>query len=322
MKSESLWPRGKVPGAASSRTLSDVHSVGVDIGGTTIKAARITDGGQLEDPLTRPTPTQPDELVDEVVGLLEHYPPELPAGVAVAAFLDSPRRNVVMSPNISWSNRPLAAELEQRSGRAVYLENDANAAGWAEFCAGAGKGAHSMVMLTLGTGVGGAVIIGDRLIDGSRGLAAELGHIVVEPGGRVCGCGQRGCVETVSSGTAMMRAVAEASGHAIDSPDALESELAADPGLRRVVVDAAAQGIVLALVNLQAVLDPEVAVIGGGVADRLGQELMDSLVRAHRELVSSRRSTAFPEFRQAQMGNQAGMVGAGLLARPEHHAAQ
>lgn len=299
-----------------------MHSVGVDIGGTTIKAARVTDNGQLEDLTTRPTPANPDDLVDAVVELLGHYPAELSAGVAVAAFLDSGRRQVVMSPNISWSNRPLAEELEQRSGRRVHLENDANAAGWAEFRAGAGKGSHSMVMLTLGTGVGGAVIIGDRLIDGSRGLAAELGHIVVEPGGRVCGCGQRGCVETVSSGTAMMRSVADAIGRPIDSPEVLESELAADSALRHVVVDTVAQGIVLALINLQAVIDPEVAVIGGGVADRLGPELMDSLGRAHSELGASRRSTAFPELRQAQMGNQAGIVGAGLLARPDHHLAQ
>lgn len=307
---------------ALGSTLSDVHSVGVDIGGTTIKAARVTDLGQVDDLATRPTPANPDALVNEVVDLLGHYPPELPAGVAVAAFLDSARREVVMSPNISWSNRPLADELEQRTRRSVRLENDANAAGWAEFRAGAGAGAHAMVMLTLGTGVGGAVIIGDRLIDGSRGLAAELGHIVVEPGGRLCGCGQRGCVETVSSGTAMMRAVAETTGHSVDSPEALEAELAADPALRRVVVDAVARGIVVALVNLQAVIDPEVAVIGGGVADRLGPELMDSLGRATDDLVASRRSTAFPELRQAQMGNQAGIVGAGLLARPGNPRAQ
>lgn len=289
-------------------------SLGIDIGGTAIKAGLYRDD-QLESLPAVPTPRQPDGIIQAVIDIARQHPSGDPLGVAVAAFLDSTRRRVALSPNIDWEDRALAEELESALDRRVVVENDANAAGFAEYARGAGVNAQSMVMITLGTGVGGAVILDSQLLTGPRGMAAELGHIIVEPGGERCGCGQRGCVETVSSGTAMMRQVAHQLGREVSEPAALESELEAHPSLRAEVVERAARGIMLALANLQAVLDPEVVVIGGGVADRLGPLLFEALDHARAEVLEGRRSGAFPDIRPARLGNTAGVIGAALLAR-------
>ena len=112
---------------------------------------------------------------------------------------------VLFSPNIEWENYPLKSALEERLETTVFLENDANAAAWGEFCYGAAQDSSSMVMLTVGTGIGGALVDAGRLIIGGFGMAAELGHIIIEPDGRECGCGNKGCLEQYASGTALMR---------------------------------------------------------------------------------------------------------------------
>ena len=289
-------------------------SLGIDIGGTAIKAGLYRDD-QLEPLPAVATPRQPDEIVQAVIDIAREHRAVEATGVAVAAFVDASRRSIALSPNIDWADRPLADEVEAAIERPIAVENDANAAGFAEYARGAGARSRSMVMLTLGTGVGGAVILDGDVVTGPRGMAAELGHIIVEPGGERCGCGQRGCVETVSSGTAMMSQVARKLGRDVSQPAALEHELAQNPSLRDEVVSRAARGLVLALANLQAVLDPEVVVIGGGVTDRLGASLFDAIDRQRAHLLEGRRSDAFPDIRAAQLGNTAGVIGAALLAQ-------
>ena len=288
-------------------------SLGIDIGGTAIKAG-VFDGDELRalDPI--PTPTNPDDIVQAVIDIARKHPQVDSVGVAVAAFLDRTRRRVLLSPNISWSDRALADELEQALGVPVGLENDANAAGFAEYSRGAGRGASSMVMLTLGTGVGGAVIVGGQLLTGPRGIAGELGHIIVEPGGVRCGCGQRGCVETVASGTALMRLASEALGEPVTTAGALETALHHQPRLREQLLVRASEALVLAVANLQAVVDPDVVVVGGGVAERLGSELFEALGTARGVVLEGRRSDAFADIRPAMLGNRAGTIGAALLA--------
>lgn len=292
-----------------------MHSLGIDIGGTSIKAGIVGAEGLAGEIREVATPSDPERIVPAIVALAQRFPDQYSAGVAVAAYLNPSRDRVEFSPNIAWDGRPLRQELEQGLQRPVVLENDANAAGFAEYSLGAGRDAPSMVMLTLGTGVGGAVILDGRLLAGARGVAGELGHIVVQPGGELCGCGQRGCVETVSSGTALMTMASRALGRDIDSSQALEKALTEAPELKKRLLTAMAEGVIEALLQIQAVVDPALSVIGGGVTQRLGPELFAVLDRVRTDALDARRSSAFPDIRPAELGNSAGIVGAGLLAR-------
>ena len=294
-----------------------MSAVGIDIGGTRIKAGRVSLAGDITEPRVVDTPQHADDIVQAVASLIGQYQADhsvSQVGVAVAAFLDVRRERIELSPNIDWQDRPLRDELSQLVGCPVVLENDANAAGFAEARLGAGQNASPMVMFTLGTGVGGAVVIDGEVLIGSRGLAGELGHLIVEPGGAVCGCGQRGCLETVSSGTAMMRHLGLEHGVQVDSPEGLAEALAGSSELFESVVKRVAWGIVQGIVQVHAVVDPAVVVIGGGVAERLGERLIEAVDREREAVCRERRSQAFPEIRLAQVGNQAGVVGAGLLA--------
>jgi len=189
--------------------LSLVNTLGIDIGGTKIACARVSDTGEVLAWETRPTtPEDPEGIVSaiaELVTALDNGDCRPVLGVAVAAFLNRDRDSIFLSPNIAWPQFPLKDELEKRLGRGVVLENDANAAGWGEFQFGAARDATSMITLTIGTGVGGAIVDDGRLIMGGFGVAGELGHLIVEPNGHLCGCGNRGCLEQYASGTALMR---------------------------------------------------------------------------------------------------------------------
>ena len=294
-----------------------MSAVGIDIGGTRIKAGRVSPAGDVTDPRVVDTPQRADDIVQAVASLIGQYQSEHAVsqlGVAVAAFLTVQRDRIELSPNIDWQDRPLRQELSHLTGSPVVLENDANAAGYAEARLGAGRGASPMVMFTLGTGVGGAVVIDGEILIGSRGLAGELGHLIVEPGGAVCGCGQRGCLETVSSGTAMMNHLRLEHGVQVESPEQLAETLSGSSELLESVVERVAWGLVQGVLQVHAVIDPAVVVIGGGVAERLGERLIDAVDRERGKVCRDRRSEAFPEIRLAQVGNQAGVVGAALLA--------
>lgn len=310
---------GSVSWAAARRrrrpTLRRVHSLGIDIGGTSIKAGIVGPEGIVGEVRQVPTALDPDDIVAATLALARDFDGVERVGVAVAAFVDPAREYIELSPNIAWEGRPLRRELEDALQFAVVLENDANAAGVAEYTLGAGREAHSMVMLTLGTGVGGAVVLDGNVLPGARGVAGELGHIVVEPGGALCGCGQRGCVETVSSGTALLRMAGSVSGRQLGSADELERVLRDAPELRATLLQQMADGVISALVQIQAVVDPALAVIGGGVAERLGAELFAALTRGRHDVVEGRRSAAFPQIVPAHLGNTAGVIGAGLLAQ-------
>ena len=302
-----------------------MSAVGIDIGGTRIKAGRVSATGVVTNPRAVDTPVHADDIVQAVAALVSEYRAEQDisrVGVAVAAFLDANRERIELSPNIDWEDRPLRDELARLIERPVVVENDANAAGYAEAQLGAGRDASPMVMLTLGTGVGGAVLIDGELLIGARGLAGELGHVVVEPGGALCGCGQRGCIETVSSATAMVNYLRSEHGIELTRPHELEQVLAGSSDLLDAVLERMAWGIVRGIIQIHAVVDPAVVVIGGGVAERLGSRLTDALSRECQRVLVDRRSHAFPEIRLAQVGNHAGVVGAGLLAMTSGQGAQ
>ena len=294
------------------------NSIGIDIGGTKIAGGVVSPTGELLDQVEKPTdPDDPESILSTTAAIVSELPTEniqSTIGVAVAAFLDSQRENIYFSPNIVWEDYPLAKRLEDTLSRPVVIENDANAAGWAEYRFGAAVDSQSMMMLTMGTGVGGAVVDNGRLLVGGFGSAGELGHIIIRPGGLLCGCGNRGCLEQYASGTALMRDARVA----LENPELTSHQLttlleAGDQKAMEVlreVCDAMGFGIA----SLVAVTDPDTVVIGGGVA-RAGSVLATIITESFRTHYGStaRRPTA--QIVVATLGNTAGMIGAADLAR-------
>jgi glucokinase len=191
-----------------------MHAIGIDIGGTKMAGALVDDSGNILSELKVPSPIDDSDQMIEAIGSLISTLAEgaqvVAVGVAAAGFMSADREIMYHSPNIAaWRNEPLKKRIEAKTKLPVFLENDANAAGWAEFRFGAGEGSKSMIMLTIGTGVGGAIISDGILLKGGFGIGGELGHAVLHPGGKQCGCGQSGCVESYCSGTALLKAARE-----------------------------------------------------------------------------------------------------------------
>lgn len=326
---------GPGPPRGADMKEKDVLGLGVDIGGTKIAAGVVDDEGRIVDRARSDTSSSAATSIDEAVGLLYR---ELSArhhleyiGVAAAGLVSNDRSTVRFAPNIAWRDYPLGQRLREQVGPGVpvVVENDANGAAWAEWRFGAGAQAQCMLMLTIGTGIGGALVLDGAMFRGSSGLAAEVGHMCMVPGGHRCGCGQLGCWETYGSGSALVR---EARAAAVADPDAARSLLrlaGGEPGeISGVHVTTAAQaGDPLAVrlladlgtwigrgaASLASLVDPEVIVVGGGVADA-GDLLFTSLRAAYTEhLTAADHRTAAPVV-PATLGNDAGMVGAAHLA--------
>ncbi len=308
-----------------------MHSVGIDIGGTKIAGGVVAEDGSIVERLRVVTPEAPADLADAVAAMvldLASRHDVRTVGVAAAGFIDATRSVIVHAPNIDWHDEPLRAELEARIGRSVTLENDANAAGWGEYRFGAGQDCSNLVMLTLGTGVGGAVIIDGKLLVGGNGIGGELGHIRFIRGGRPCGCGQNGCLEQYASGRALQREIADiadAGGigaalaaaqdergivHGADMARLVE---AADPGALE-ALNRVATALGEACGEFQAVLDPELFVIGGGVAD-LGDALLAPVRLAYETSLPGYGDRPVASFAIATLGNDAGLIGVADLAR-------
>lgn len=312
-----------------------MYAIGIDIGGTKIAGALVSAAGAIVRELKVPTPaTNPDAIADAVVSLVEQLSigeEVLAVGVAVAGFIDATRAKIFYAPNLSFRNEPFKEKLASRIGVPVFIENDANAAGWAEYRFGAGVGVKHMVMLTIGTGVGGAIIVDGHMLRGGFGIAAELGHINVVPGGELCGCGQLGCLESYGSGTALLNAAKElvSSGESagarlteLEAEDGVlsgaqvyQAILEKDPGALGLLTDL---GTTLgrAVASICAVLDPELVVIGGGVS-AAGNMLLDPIRKAYLEHLPARGFRPELRIEAAQLVNDAGVVGAADLARIE-----
>lgn len=305
-------------------------AIGVDIGGTKIAAGIVDGEGRILNQLRSNTPaSEPEAIEAEVVRLVAELSSDpLPVGVAAAGFIDAAQSEVYYAPNIRWRNVPLRERLEAQLGRTVTIDNDANAAGWAEYRFGAGRGCGHMTMITIGTGVGGAIVANGGLLRGGFGAAAELGHLRLVPDGELCGCGQHGCLESVGSGRALMRELnrlADAGGIGLSLAAVREREgaltaenvtplmLAGDEGALT-ALDAIGRAIGAGCASLSAVLDPERFVFGGGVAIA-GEALLAPIRAAFAATQPARGYHPEPEFRIAELGNEAGMVGAADLAR-------
>lgn len=309
-----------------------MHAIGIDIGGTKIAGALVSEAGDIiaEDRL--PTPTgNPNDIIDAVVAMVEKLATGhevAAAGVAAPGFIDATQSTVYYTPNISWRNEPLRERLSDRLDLDITIDNDANAAGWAEFRFGAGRTVKDMTMLTIGTGVGGAIVTENRLFRGGFGTGAEIGHLRVVPDGLPCGCGARGCIEQYGSGRALLRManeIADVGGIGLSLAQAREEYGALTGDIVGQFIAAGDAGAVHALqelgryigtacASLAAVLDPEMFVIGGGVSVA-GDLLLDPIREAYQAHLPARGYHPEAVFVIAELVNDAGVVGAADLAR-------
>jgi glucokinase len=309
-------------------------AIGVDIGGTKVAAGVVDEEGRIIATARRDTPSHDpvkiQEVIAEVVEELQALNRVEAVGIGAAGFVDAGRAKVVFAPNLAWRDEPLKAALESRCGLPVVVENDANAAAWAEARFGAGRGRSFLVILTLGTGLGGGLVVAGELYRGRHGIAGEFGHLKVEPNGRRCGCGGRGCWERYASGTALVH---EAQEIASVAPAISTRMLELAGGLPeaitgRIVTQAAQDGdegaieafrsvgtwLGHGMASLANVLDPAMFVLGGGVS-AAGDLVREPAVRALEERITARAYREVPTVRLAELGPEAGIVGAADLAR-------
>ena len=314
-----------------------MHAIGVDIGGTKIAVGVVDEHGRIVAKTKRKTkpqdPASIDAAIADAVAELAADHEFHAVGLAAAGFVSSDQEHVLFAPNIAWRDYALAERVAALIGRddiAVVVENDANAAGWAEFAFGAAREAKNMVLLTIGTGLGAAMVVDGALVRGAFGFAAELGHLRVVPGGHPCGCGLRGCWEQYASGSALTRearrAAVEREVRAAALLDLAGGDAAAVTG--PMVTEAAIAGDELGIellaelgrwigegsASLAAALDPELFVIGGGVI-AAGDLLLAPAREAYEENLPARGHRPIVPILAAEMGNDAGIVGAADLAR-------
>jgi glucokinase len=309
-------------------------TVGVDVGGTKIAAGVVDESGAVLEEARRRSPATDKDAMEEaiaaaVAALAERYEVDA-VGIGAAGFVDAGRSTVLIAPNLAWRDEPLKADLERRTGLPVVVENDANAAAWGEFQYGAGHDVDDLLLVTVGTGVGGGLVLDGGLYRGAFGIAAEIGHMRVVPDGRECGCGRRGCWEQYASGTALTRSVHEDAHGGSTKAEAL-LELAggdADDITGQMVTQAARDGDPYAqekvdelgrwlgegIATLAAILDPATVALGGGVADA-GDLLLTPVLEAFRATLTGREHRPELEIRKAQLGNKAGLIGAADLSR-------
>jgi len=312
------------------------NSIGVDVGGTKILAGLVDESGHVLTTARRPTPAQDPSAVLAEVGevvrelMAESAEPVVGVGLGIAGQVENSRATVLWAPNLQWSRVEVRAILEADLGITVIAENDANAAAWGEFVYGAGADVDDLTVVTVGTGIGGGVIVGGTMLRGATGGAAEIGHITVVPGGRQCGCGRLGCWEQYGSGTALVRQARELAAERRDdatlllslgdgTPDGIEglhvtrAALAGDP----VAIEAfriCGEWLGMGLADLTAVLDPAAFVISGGVS-----EAGDLLLAPARATLAAQMPGGdlrpMPQIRVATLGNDAGLIGAADIAR-------
>ena len=314
-----------------------MHNIGIDLGGTNIAAGIADKNGSILFKKSVPTGAsrEKEEIIDDIAALCRTLCEESgisleeinAVGIAVPGGVDEKSGEILFTPNIPFSNINICEILSKKlDGKRVGVANDANAATLAEVFCGAAKGADNAVMITLGTGVGGGIVIDKKIYSGSNGLAAEIGHFVIKMGGEKCGCGRRGCFEAYGSATALIRMTKEElskcfmSGEAtlmaesskISARTSFDAFKKGDSAAARVIeeyTDALANGIT-SLINI---FQPDVFIIGGGVSGE-GQFLIDLLqpkIDAEEFAKNAKKRT---RLCTAACGNDAGIIGAAFAA--------
>jgi len=310
-------------------------TIGIDVGGTKVLGGVVDEAGKVLTTARKDTPRQGGSALTQTIAdvakeLLEQHS-VASVGVSAAGFVSSDRKTMLATPNIAdWNGVDLDNQLTKLIGLPVVIENDANAAAWGEAKLGAGKNQDHMMMLTVGTGIGGGIVVNGALYRGAFGIAAEFGHMRVVPEGHICGCGARGCFEQYASGNALLRHAREAINA---SPEIARNLLSRGDGTvagltGQAITDAARDGDPVALAafnttgqwlgagiaSLVVLLDPACVVIGGGVIDA-GEILLKPTRESLERNMPFAGKHPYPQIIAAQLGNEAGLVGVADLAR-------
>ena len=315
-------------------------AIGIDIGGTKVAGGVVDAHGSVLRGARRDTPhrsTSPRVVEDTIVSVVdellsEDFADVAAVGIGAAGFVAADRATVVFAPHLSWRNEPLREALRSRVSVPVFVDNDANAAVWAEHRFGAGRGESHLVMVNLGTGIGGGIVLDGRVIRGRFGIAGEFGHMQVVPDGIRCECGNRGCWEQYASGNALVREARalmsagspvvsdlfdRVGGRPEDLTGPLVTEAARDGDpLARELLGEIGRWLGIGMADLAAALDPGTFVIGGGVS-AAAELLLDPAREAFRRQLTGRGYRPEARIVAASLGNEAGLVGAADLARTD-----
>lgn len=314
-----------------------MYRIGVDLGGTNIAVGMVNEKLELVKKISTPTgATRPgEEIVADIAALCRRICEEtgvalgdvVSIGIATPGIANHDTGVVEYANNLPFHKFPIADMLKKAldADIPVKIENDANAAAWGEACAGAAKGTKNSVMITLGTGVGGGIIIDNKVYSGFNYAGGELGHIVIEVDGAPCSCGRRGCWEAYSSATALIRMTKEkieecratgrhtvmADAHKVSGRTACDAMRAGDEAAKE-VYDKYIKYLASGLATIINIFQPEVISLGGGISGE-GQSLIDSLLPIIRKEQYGGNVVALTDIRIAKLGNDAGIIGAAML---------
>ncbi len=313
--------------------------LGVDLGGTNIQAAAVRKGKIL---ISKKTNTQAkkgaevvidriENILRQVMDKIDKSPGDFQAlciGAPGAVNLETGMVNE--APNLDWVNVPLGRELEARMGLPVFVDNDVNIGVAGEHAYGAGRGARHMVGIFVGTGIGGGVIINDRLHYGERGAAGEIGHMVIVPNGRPCGCGKKGCVEAYASKTGIaawireqikigrdsyLKKALKKNRNAPLSSSLIEKALLAGDPVTSEAIQEAQYYLGLLTANLVNILDPRIIVFGGGLVDQLGKGFLKPIRKTAKIYYLQQKNIDRIKIVSADLGDNAGTIGAAVVAQ-------
>ena len=309
------------------------YYIGIDLGGTKIAAGVVDSDFKIIAKASTPTqrPRSCSDICEDMAKVALEAVEQAgltiedieSIGIGAPGTVNSETGIIEYSNNLDFYNEPVADFIREHIQKPVYVENDANAAAYGEFIAGSAKGAHNAVCITLGTGVGGGIIIDDKIYSGSNFAGAEIGHMVLEVDGPKCTCGRHGCFEVYSSATGLIRLTKEAldahpeskmhemMGDHVSGRLAFNAMRAGDEAARS-VVEKYIKYLAAGIANTINIFQPEILCIGGGVCNE-GDALMIPLREAVREEVYSKRSAKNTEIVRASLGNEAGIIGAAFL---------
>lgn len=302
------------------------YFIGIDLGGSNMKMGLVDENGQVLDQMEQPTTKDSELALNQMIDYCKLISKRSGTpwqqiegiGIGLPGFLDIPKGFIVRLTNLNWENIPIKEWMEERLQKRVEIDNDANVAALGEAWCGAGKEVDDLVCVTLGTGVGGGVIVNGRVVYGLKGFAGEIGHIQIDPDGVRCNCGQKGCLETIASATGITRLAQEAieNGESTilkDYPTTYDVFQAAKQQdyVAKNVLKTAIQALARGFAVISVILNPARFVVGGGVAkagDTLFVPLREEFKRQALGLTSQD-----VEIVPALLGNQAGFIGAARL---------
>jgi glucokinase len=322
------------PGQRARLSRADPLTVGIDVGGTKVLAGVVDPTGRVLTRERRVTPGRdPQAVEDTIVDLITMFTAThdvAAVGIGAAGFVDASRSRVMFAPHLNWRDEPLRDEVARRVRLPVVVDNDANAAAYAESRFGAGRGHRFVLCITLGTGIGGALVIDQRVFRGSNGMAGEFGHMQVVPGGHRCPCGNRGCWEQYASGNALvrdarelvevnspvahrLRQIVQGDATQLTGAQVTRAAMDGDPAATELLADIG-RWLGVGLAGMAAAFDPDCIVVGGGVS-AAGELLLNPTRVAFARHLVGRGHRQEPPILEAQLGRDASFIGAAEMAR-------